>query len=101
MYIRFHENEYQLVRIFPTPDGPPSEVVLARLGEDPDLNLFIAAGQGRRKHPELWDGVHDYHLLQALENLKRRLGGYKPALVAVQGGKVAPEEEENQTTPDD
>lgn len=66
-------------------EGEPRETLLARLGEDPELNLFLAAEHGRRSEPEKWEGVENFHLLQALENFKRRLGGYKPALVAVDG----------------
>lgn len=90
MYIKLQDDEYVLVRIFPGSDGPPREVVLARLGQDPELNLFLTARQGREQAPELWEGIDDYHLLQALETFKRRIGGFKPALVAVQGGKTIP-----------
>ena len=86
MYIRLEGNDHLLVRTMKGPDGHGIEVVLANLGVDPELNLFAAAQQERRKHPEYWEGVHDYHLLQALETYKRRVGQYRPALVAVQGG---------------
>jgi hypothetical protein len=96
MYIKLQDDEYVLVRSFPGSDGPPREVVLARLGQDPELNLFVTARQGRLEAPELWEGVHDYHLLQALENFKRRIGGFKPALVAVKGGKPFPGNEDSE-----
>ncbi len=99
MYIKLQGNEYVLVRILPGSDGPPREVVLAYLGQDPELNLFLTARQGRQQAPELWDGVHDYHLLQALENFKRRIGGFKPALVAVKGGKVLSGDGESEADP--
>jgi hypothetical protein len=85
MYIRFEGGECVLIRTIRGEDGEPVETVLAGLGEDPELNLFLAAEQGRRSEPEKWEGVENFHLLQALENFKRRLGGYKPALVAVDG----------------
>jgi hypothetical protein len=86
MYIRLDGDEHVLVRTAAGEDGLPQETVIARLGSDPELNLFFSAEQGRREHPELWDGVSDFHLLQALENFKRRLGQLKPALVAVRTG---------------
>ena len=90
MYIRLEGNDHLLIRTVPGSDGGPREVVLANLGQDPELNLFIAADGGRRSRPELWEGVSDFHLLQALENFKRRLGGFKPALVGVKGKRVIP-----------
>ncbi len=99
MYIKFEDGEHVLVRTVRGPDGLPQEVVLAKLGEDPELNLFCSAEEGRHRHPQLWEGVHDFHVLQALENYKRKIGNYRPALVAV-GGKLArqvPEEDENQS----
>ncbi len=83
MYIRLDGDEHVLVRTSAGEDGLPHETVVAKLGSDPELNLFLSAEQGRREHPELWDGVSDFHLLQALENFKRRLGRLKPALVAL------------------
>lgn len=95
MYIRLEGNDHLLVRTVKGPDDQPREVVIANLGPDPELNLFASAQQGRRQHPEHWDGVHDYHLLQALQNYKRRLGNYKPALTAVQGGAPRLDEKRN------
>jgi hypothetical protein len=86
MYIRIEDGEHILVRLLKEGDGRPKEVLLARLGQDPELNLFLSADAGRRKDPALWQDVSDFHLLQALENFKRRTGGFKPALVAVRGG---------------
>ncbi len=91
MYIRSDGDEHILVKNVQGIDGAPTETVLANLGTDPELNLFFAAQQSRREHPELWEGVSDYHLLQALENFKRRIGGMKPALVCVDG-KAEPDE---------
>ncbi|MBI5569972.1 MAG: hypothetical protein HY914_08515 [Desulfomonile tiedjei] len=85
MYIRQEGGEHLLARTIEGPDGNPQEVVLARLGTDPELNLFFSSEQGRREEPELWDGINDFHLLQALENFKRRQGHCRPALVALQG----------------
>ncbi len=85
MYIRLEGENHLLVRTVRTAEQGVREVVLADLGIDPELNLFTSAEQGRRKEPELWDGVTDFHLLQALENYKRRLGNYRPALVVIQG----------------
>ena len=85
MYIRIEGDEHLLVKNVEGIDGTPSERILAKLGSDPELNLFFAAQQSRRNHPDLWENVSDYHLLQALENYKRRLGGQKPALVCVEG----------------
>ncbi len=96
MYIRLEGNEHLLVRTIQGPKDEPAEVVIARLGTDPELNLFLAAERGRREQPELWEGVQDFHLLQALENFKRRIGRFKPALVAVKGGLKATQEEEDQ-----
>ena len=90
MYIRQQGDEFILVRNVRGPDGAPEEALLARLGEDPEINLFFAAQQGRRAQPELWEGVHDFHLLQALENFKRRIGSSKPALVVVDGRRPVP-----------
>lgn len=87
MYIKLEQDELILVRTVKGPDDRPREIVLARLGQDPELNLFFSADIGRRKDPELWDGVEDFHLLQALENFKRRQGRMKPALVSVNGGR--------------
>ena len=83
MYIRLDGDEHVLVRTTAGEEGRPRETVIARLGSDPELNLFFSAEQGRREHPELWSGVSDFHLLQALENYRRRLGQLKPALVAL------------------
>ncbi len=83
MYIRLDGDEHVLMRTGAGEDGLPHETVIARLGSDPELNLFFSAEQGRREHPELWADVSDFHLLQALENFKRRLGRLKPALVAL------------------
>lgn len=96
MYIKVVNNEHVLVRTLQGSDGTPREVVLANLGPDPELNLFLAARKGRQDNPELWDDVLDYHLLQALETFKRRVGGFKPALVAVNGRRSPGE-----TTEDD
>ncbi len=85
MYIRLEGAEHLLVKTAPGPDGLPQELILANLGTDPELNLFFSAERGRRERPGLWEGVTDFHLLQALENYKRRLGNLKPALVAVNG----------------
>jgi hypothetical protein len=85
VYIRLEGTEHLLVRTSPGPDGLPQELILAKLGSDPELNLFFSAERGRRERPSLWEGVTDFHLLQALENYKRRLGRLKPALVAVTG----------------
>jgi len=74
-----------LVRTVRGSDGSPEELILADLGQDPELNLFPAAEIGRRKNPELWQGIRDFDLLQALENFKRRLGHSKPALVTFDG----------------
>lgn len=83
MYIKVEQDEHILVRTVKGPDDRPREIVLARLGQDPELNLFLSAETGRREQPERWDGVEDFHLLQALENFKRRQGRMKPALVSV------------------
>ncbi len=96
MYIRLEGDSHLLVSTIEGPDGSAHEVVLADLGEDPELNLFIAADIGRRKQPELWEGVHNFHLLQALENYKRRAGHFKPALVAFNGKRRENEEEPQQ-----
>jgi hypothetical protein len=85
MYIRLDGDDHLLVRTVQGIDGAPEEAVLANLGQDPELNLFIEAENGRRDNPEAWEGVSDFHLLQALENFKRRLGSYKPALVMIKG----------------
>jgi hypothetical protein len=87
MYIRLEDDEYVLIRVMADAAGVPHEVVLANLGRDAELNLFLAAEQGRRNNPELWEGVHDFHILQALETHKRRRFGFKPPLVAVKGKK--------------
>lgn len=88
MYIRMDGDECLLARTTRGDDGLPQELVLARLGVDPELNLFFAAQQGRREHPELWEGVNDLHLIQALENFKRRMRRMRPALVCVKGGSA-------------
>ena len=85
MYIRAEGDEHLLIRTVKGDDGAPQEFVLAELGSDPELNLFLAANSGRRDNPELWDGVEDHHLLLALENFKRRLRHQRPALVPVEG----------------
>jgi hypothetical protein len=85
MYIRFDRNEHLLVRTASGPDGQPQEVVLCSLGQDPELNLYFALERGRHEHPELWEGVEDFHALQALENYKRRIGGFKPSLLVLHG----------------
>jgi hypothetical protein len=86
MYIRLEDNRLLLAKTGNDPEGQPVEIVLADLGTDAELNLFLAAELGRRKHPELWEGVTDFDLLQALETYKRRLGKSKPVLVTIQGG---------------
>lgn len=83
MYIRLDGPEHLLVKTVRGSDGLPQELILARLGSDPELNLFFSAERGRRERPGLWEGVTDFHLLQALENFNRRLGNLKPALVVV------------------
>jgi hypothetical protein len=85
VYIRLEGPEHLLVRTVRGSDGLPQELIMAKLGSDPELNLFFSAERGRREQPGLWEGVTDFHLLQALENYKRRLGHLKPALVAVAG----------------
>ncbi len=85
MYIRLDGPEHLLVKTVQGTDGLPRELILAKLGSDPELNLFFSAERGRREQPGIWEGVTDFHLLQALENYKRRLGNLKPALVAVTG----------------
>ena len=85
MYIRIEGDEHLLIRTVKGNDEVPQEIVLANLGSDPELNLFLAASSGRRNHPDLWDGVEDHHLLLALENFKRRLRHQRPALVPVKG----------------
>jgi hypothetical protein len=85
MYIRLEGENHLLVRTVKTAEQGVREVVLANLGIDPELNLFVSAELGRRKEPELWNGITDFHLLQALENYKRRIGNYRPALVVIQG----------------
>ena len=95
MYIRLEGDDHLLVRTAKGPAGEPAEIILANLGIDPELNLFSSAHQARREHPEHWEGVHDYHLLQALENYKRRVGHSKPALAAVQGGAPLSDERRN------
>ncbi len=86
MYIRHQGDELLLARTTVGPDGKPQEVILASLGSDPELNLFLASERGRREEPELWEGINDFHLLQALENFKRRLSRCRPSLVAIDGG---------------
>ncbi len=85
MYIRLEGENHLLVRTVKIDGQGVREVVLANLGIDPELNLFVSAEHGRRKEPELWEGIADFHLLQALENFKRRIGNYRPALVVIQG----------------
>ena len=85
MYIRLEGPEHLLVKTVRGSDGLPQELIMTKLGSDPELNLFFSAERGRRERPGLWEGVTDFHLLQALENYKRRLGHLKPALVAVTG----------------
>jgi hypothetical protein len=92
MYIRLEGANHLLITTIQGPDGVPREAVLADLGSDPELNLFIAAEAGRRKDPELWSGISNFHLLQALENYKRRAGRFKPALVAFKGKRTDDEE---------
>ncbi len=96
MYIRLEGENHLLFRTVEGPDGSPREVLLADLGQDPELNLFIAAEIGRRKEPELWEGVSNFHVLQALENYKRRMGHHKPALVAFKGKRSDSEEQGEQ-----
>ena len=86
MFIKLEGNEHLLIRTILGSNNFPRDVVLANLGSDPELNLFIAAEIGRRKEPELWEDVSDFHLLQALENFKRRTGGYRPSLLSVRTG---------------
>jgi hypothetical protein len=95
MYIRLEGNDHLLVRTLKGPGDRPVEVILANLGPDPELNLFSSAEQGRRQHPEHWEGVHDYHVLQALENYKRRVGHCKPALAVLQGGAPRSDEKKD------
>jgi len=100
MYIKKLDSELALVRTRPGADGEPEEVLLALLGQDPELNLFVAAQLGRLRNPELWEGIHDFHLLQALENYKRRIGGFRPALVAVKGRKrLSADQEDHEKDP--
>jgi hypothetical protein len=87
LFIKLEENEHFLMRTILGPDNLPRDVVLASLGSDPELNLFIAAEIGRRKEPELWKDVPDLHLLQALENFKRRTSGYRPSLLSVKNSR--------------
>jgi len=94
MYIRLEDDRCLLIRTLRGPEGQPRELVLADLGQDPELNLFFTAESGRLRDPDLWEGVTDFHLLQALENYKRRLGGFRPVLVAVKGNRAAPDAEE-------
>ncbi|MCA1962302.1 MAG: hypothetical protein LDL33_16115 [Desulfomonile sp.] len=92
MYIRSNGDEFVLVRTIAGTDGHPREVVLCSLGQDPELNLYFAIERGRHENPELWEGVEDFHALQALENHKRRMGGFKPSLVVFRGRKEPDEE---------
>ncbi|HMK37376.1 MAG TPA: hypothetical protein VK463_20040 [Desulfomonilaceae bacterium] len=85
MYIRVEKDNHVLIKTVEGADGSPGETILADLGQDPELNLFIAADISRRKNPELWEGVSNLHLLQALENYKRRVAGCKPILVSIRG----------------
>lgn len=87
MYIRACNGNHILIKNVEIENGESREQVLADLGSDPEINLFFAAEAGRRKDPELWEDVHDFHLLQALETFKRRTAGYKPALVMFSGRK--------------
>ncbi len=95
LYIRAEGDKCLLVRTMEGPDGAPQEIILADLGSDPELNIFFVVQEGRRKDPEKWRGVHDYHALQALETFKRRNSGYKPALVAVDGGRKVSDSNDN------
>jgi hypothetical protein len=85
MYIRVEGDEHLLIRTVKGHDGAPQELIIANLGSDPELNLFLTAESGRRDKPDLWEGVEDHHLLLALENFKRRLRHQKPALVPIEG----------------
>lgn len=85
MYIRSEGEELVLVRTVSGPDGQPREAILCSLGRDPELNLYFAMERGRREHPELWEDIEDFHVLQALENYKRRIGGFKPSLMVLRG----------------
>jgi hypothetical protein len=87
LFITLEGNDHLLIRRILGSDNLPRDVVLANLGSDPELNLFIAAEIGRRKEPEQWEDVSDFHLLQALENFKRRTSGYRPSLVSVKTSK--------------
>jgi hypothetical protein len=87
VYIRAQGDGYILVKTVKGPDGKPEEIHLADLGEDPELNLYFVVSEGRRKDPDLWKDIHDYHALQALEIFKRRTSGYKAPLAPVNGGK--------------
>ncbi|MEW6532679.1 MAG: hypothetical protein AB1473_17745 [Thermodesulfobacteriota bacterium] len=98
MYIRLEGNEYVLVRTVQGLDGSPRELILAGLGQDPELNLFVAAEMGRRKNSDLWEGVRDFDLLQALENFKRRLGRSKAALVTINGGRKSTDGDQGDET---
>lgn len=88
MYIRREDDDHLLIRTVQGPDGNPEEEIIGRLGFDPELNLFAVAETGRRGNPEKWRDIDDFHLLQALENFKRRPAGMKPALVAYDGRKA-------------
>jgi hypothetical protein len=84
-------DDHILVKSIPGTDGKPRHTRLANLGADPELNLYFVIQEQRRKDPETWKGIHDFHVLQALETFKRRNSGHKPPLVAFQGGKREPE----------
>jgi hypothetical protein len=86
MYIRLEDDRHLLAKTGKDPQDHTVEIILADLGKDAESNLFSAAEVGRRKCPDLWEGVTDYHILQAWETFKRRLGHFKPVLVALQGG---------------
>jgi len=96
MYIRLEGNRHLLIRQVKGSGEEPKEVILADLGEDPEINLFSAAEQGRRNAPELWEGITDFHLLQAFETYKRRIGNFRPALVMVKG-KAKPDDKEEKS----
>jgi hypothetical protein len=93
LFIKLEGNDHLLIRTIQGSNNLPIGVVLANLGSDPELNLFIAAEIGRRKEPRLWENVSDFHLLQALENFKRRTAGYRPSLVSV---KISSKEDDSE-----
>ena len=101
MYIRLEGDEHLLIRTVQGDDGGPGELVLASLGSDPELNLFLAAESGRMDRPDVWEGVEDHHLLLALENFKRRLRHQKPALVPIEGLERPLEREDRSSESDE